>query len=454
MIMVEKFNIGKFRPLDGLLPPRKKDDEKSGALLYPEKSDDKKLDELLQMEYEKMTQYLPKIEYEFNPEIEVKKILRSENKRKALEDFKTKLSTQREAISECGLFLKRKIRNNPNIGRGELTIWIERFSRDYKFTDRQKLEFEIILERFWERRREMMMLRKDYPNDRDLMAKLLEKEIPGDVKFYIEEGIYSFNVYPEDNHSFSFLMGIKDSIINQYTGFAHDKFIVFEKRKRKELSLLSRIFNFLDLQSTKKHLDLQSTKKHEEQHIENRVITDFDNFKHHKEHREGSRLLWRRIFREEESLIKVNIENYLEHELNHALNRFRDEIFAIIFGIKMLFSFEKYLINCLFIVEKINWDNLRDSFSGKGMYFYADSSNAYDYLSYLKKYDIPDQGKIKDIFDELKRKIIIEEYNNIVRDATDAVFQLHKKGYSSSKIIYLLADKSPRRWKREIDRIV
>src|SRR4030043_100544 len=97
------------------------------------------LQKTLEIEFEQVEKdILPICDY-FDPEMELEsfKYMTREQKREALNDFKSKLGRQREAWATCCAFLKRKIEINYDVKKQDLMDWIDKFSTKYGFTESQ-----------------------------------------------------------------------------------------------------------------------------------------------------------------------------------------------------------------------------------------------------------------------------------------------------------------------------
>lgn len=368
---------------------------------------EEQLQSLLELEFEQSQKDTPPISDVFDPEAELQnlKALPPDQKREALNDFKSKLARQREAWATCRTFLRRKIEVNHDVEKQDLMAWVTTFSDKYGFTDEQRQRAEEIIDGYYENRQRVKQIREQYPDDVELVNELSGQTFGTDTKFKIKIGLISVNIYCD-----SFTAGRlfkKDSIPQKI------KYPAFACMSNHKPPIKYNVFNSDILKGQKTNL------LHEEQHQENKLFQQqFD------QSQDEASELWNQYNTEQDQDTKrMLLESFFRVRRDSGLVKLKDEVLAY---------------------TKAGLGRLE----GEGKDFLAQNKSPYDYLAYLRDYDV------SPLYQEAVKKVLVDEYGDIVRRTFMVISDLKKGGYSSEQIIALLSDKPVTQWPKTAKRLL
>ncbi len=367
------------------------------------------LQSLLELEFEQSKKDTPPISDVFDPEAELQSLrtLPREQKREALTEFKGKLARQREVWATCRTFLRRKIEVNHDVAKQDLMDWIDKFSSEYGFTDKQKQTAEEIIDGYYEDRQKVKEIREQYPNDVDLVNELSGQTFSSDTKFKVKIGPMSVNIFCD-----AFTAGrlFTDESIPQKI-----KYPAFACLSGHTPPIKYNVFNRDFLFGQKTNL------LHEEQHQENKL------FRQQFDQVQDSDSLFQQYEDEgDPETKKALLESYLRAKRDEALVDFKDEVLA----------YRKAGINRL---------------ESKGKDFLKQDSSPYDYLACIRNLA---SRKDDQLWQETVQRVLVDEYGNIVKKTFGVIDDLKKGGYSSDQIIALLSDKPVTQWLKTARRLL
>lgn len=128
---------------------------------------------------------IPHFEGEFNSEEVFKTIKSKSDRKRAIEDFKQKLQSQTEGMACCRTLIEKIVIQNPKVEIGVLLEIVNKFASKYGVSGKQLQNYIETINIFDYKRNVVNEIRKDYPNDLDLINSMVE---PKDM-FVSMEGI-------------------------------------------------------------------------------------------------------------------------------------------------------------------------------------------------------------------------------------------------------------------------
>lgn len=415
------------------------------AELFPNKLTSEEIKEILNNDFQEQLEITPPIEGIFYPEEEIKRIrsLPKEQRKEALRIFKDKLSCQREALAACTHFLERIIEINPNVSQEDLISWVEKFGANYGFNEKHKNIFLQIIERYFETRRKILEIRNQFPDNYKLVKELTGVTLNRDEYLDVSVGPMAIEIYVElptiqrmyNNISRLPLVFIPDGFANRYGKVPYIVVAVrpFSHSLSKKLDTYSLLKGLSKIPGMSKILDYirneeEEVRKHENQHLKNafgRYL--FEN------KRPFTWVYFHYYVIENDTDKKKEFLKYFFQGIRCvALEDVKDEIFAYL----------RYL-------------SLSDLRNRLNDLFFIHDNGPYDFVSfYLSRYE-PEKFKNDQLFQEMGRKMLVEEYREIIEKAFNSLVELTEKGkYSAQISIYLLIDKPLEDWPKTVKRLL
>lgn len=407
-----------------------KEKEYNGEITFDE------LVTLLSIEFKQFTSTNAPINIEFDPKKELDRVRSSSwgDRGGELAKYKEKLITQKIAISECRIYLERLIRHSPDIDRKFLDRTIQNFKEKYGFSQNQIKIFNDLLDKFQEKRKDLLFLREKYPNDRDLFRFVTGVSVPESeelevvvdpVNFYFR--VSSNSMYPVDT----------DGRITGGTDFWKSNSVagIFKSYKRelegKEYKI-GAIFLPVDKEITNNER-FPKTLRHEREHATNSVLDDY--FREY--HRYNIGMNGSLIF---DLRTKEQISNYLDDEYRLILDETKDELISQIIsktGDERVFLTDyNYQFKTRLGMALFNW-------------------SSYNYFRYL---NIGEKGFFNDLRDDFwKSKVYFlkEQYKKDLNKSAKAFWTLvHDGKFTVNQAISLLTGKNLEDWPKEAKRIL
>jgi hypothetical protein len=355
----------------------------------------------------------PPLEKYFDPykEIEnLKKIKDKQEKIIALTEFKDKLIRQRKAISKLSTLLERLFILFPGIPKEIVEKLIGSFSEKYGFSDNLKKIFENFLSKYYSTREDMLNLRKQFPDDKDLLYKLTNIKLEENEKIKIYIGPLSFDIYGD--------MDVINKIYHSGGGDKNEIIRGSAKPIQIEDKLFYRVLIVIDEYYKK-------TKIHEYHHVKFKIFKEI--FQNYIENRNIEKIQIENLNRLEDLNEKEKfLKKYLNIIRNKILEEAKNELMAKVYPVKS---------------DKI--DDIKkeiDKFL-----------NLYDFLTPVKENLIRNYSEFSNLIEqELEIK-----YKKIVNKAIDSYLNLIQKGhYKTEEANALLFDIPLKDWPKTVKRIL
>ncbi len=355
----------------------------------------------------------PPLEKYFDPykEIEnLKKIKDKQEKIIALTEFKDKLIRQRKAISKLSTLLERLFILFPGIPKEIVENLIGSFSEEYGFSDNLKKFFENFLSKYYSTREYILNLRKQFPNDKDLLYKLTNIKLEENEKIKIYIGPLSFDIYGNDY------------VINKIFRLLGDNPNIIINGAVKPIKIEDKLFYLVLIVINEYY---KKTKIHEYHHIKFKIFREiFQNYinNQYSEKMQIENLNNLKDLNEKEKLLK----KYIKTIRNKILEKAKDELMARVYPVK------SYKIND--IKKEIN-----------------KFLNLYDFLTPVKENLIRNYSEFSNLIEqELEIK-----YKKIVNKAIGSYLNLIQKGhYNTEEANALLFDIPLEDWPKTVKRIL
>lgn len=386
------------------------------------------------------------IEGVFNPDEEVKKLwsVPKEQRREAVSAFKDKLARQREAWALCRTRIGERIESNPDLPKEEMVEMVREFASHYGFAENHVKVAESLVDDYLEMHRRVNEAREKYPDDMALIERLSGvKFTKSDAEdFTVVAGPMSIEISCSGFNAGRICEKSKDPVVGfKYGGFA-------------SMSSNSKPVYYIVVNKGYSSSDpayYSTIAPHEREHQKNRILapklygkdevrTDVRESLNRGvlgflRHRVGERLLgferkfedevWGRYTSAKDPEEKAFLlGEYMRLKREDALNRAKDEIIAR--------KTEP---------DHVSWGN--DSFLfGVG--------GSYDFLAYLR-----DWNKKKDdsLWQEIAKRVLVDEYSSIIDNAIVAFDQLRGSGCSQAETIAMLSDKRLADWPKTVRRL-
>ncbi len=392
---------------------------------------------------------IPPIEGVFSPEEEVKKILSfsKEERKRALAEFRDKLTRQMEAWAQCSIILEKSIEANPDIPKNELREIVRKFASEYGFPENRIKTAESIIDDYVTARRKVLELREKYPDDIALINKVTRLSF-GDKDrndFKIKTGPMCFEIHcSEPNAEKIYYNSMKPHKGNF-------PFVGFHQKRRNRASYI-----VINKDMEKEYPDLyKMVLPHEKEHAKNRSLLEKKLFfekpiKSSVRKKMGigigsflERVILKKLFDIEKGVYegrllekhrkesdpqekKLFIEEYAQIIKEKVLNSAKDEMFAM---------FKEGDI----MKESTVWEK------------YFAPLKPYDYVKNIRTYvseDIDSQwrGGVE--------KILVDEYRKTIENAVGAFNRLLENGYETEEVIAIFMDKRLAEWPKTAERML
>ncbi|MEK7604030.1 MAG: hypothetical protein AAB461_02830 [Patescibacteria group bacterium] len=379
-------------------------------------------DNLLRLDFQEQLRDNPPIEGVFSPEDELAKIklLPKEQKREALLIFKENLARQREALAACRVFIERNIEFNHDIPKGKLMALIEKFSAQYGFDDRQKQTAAQLIDGYYENRQNVLDIRKQFPDDHQLISELIGVNLDRDEKLNISVGPMTIDIRADGiNASRLHKKTEKQVISSLFGGFASKSigeipiyYIVINEDKWIRMGY-------------KDDPTGEKTIKHEYEHQKNQLFRSVFESQFGKD---VTGDLWDYHEEQDPKVKRIILGEFFAKRRAVALEQTKDEITASLYD-RDLQTLRKQL-------ER----------------FFFNENSPYDYLGYLRKFEMFENDPL---FQEMSEKMLVREYQAIIEKAVDSYAKLVRRGgYSTQEATALLTDKPLSDWPKTISRLL
>jgi len=404
---------------------------------------DKETSQTIAMDF--ILQRVPPIEGRFNPSEEVRKLwlVPKEKRREAVSAFKDKLYRQREAWALCRTTIEEKIEANPDISKQELVGIIGQFASSYGFAESHISTAEQLIDGYITQHKRVREIREKYPDDIALVKRLTGINFTkADAEdFSIKVGPMSVEISCS-----GFNAGrIYRKSLEPIPGFMYGGFAAESRDKEPVFYLV--VNN--DYATTNPDY-YASTVPHEREHQKNRILGPklYGQSGMRVDVREklnrgiiGERLLG--FERESEDEIYKRYESakdpeekafllreYMRLIRESALNRAKDEIIAL----KAEPGY--YLSNYSLYTYNI---------------FLSQDGGPYDYLAYLRNRN---EKKGDSLWQEISKRVFVDEYRDIIDRAIIAFDRLKGGRYSRKEVIAMLSDKRLQEWPKTVRRLL
>ncbi len=382
---------------------------------YFGKLNQEEFDELLSIDFQEQLQDNPPIESVFSPEAELARIrsLPKEQKREALGKFKENFAKQKEALANCRVFIERCIEFNHDVPKEKLVGMIEKFGKQYGFTDEQKQIAEILIDGYCENRQRAIEIRKRYSDDTALVSELSNVEFDSTAKFDVSTGPMSIDIITDGFNAGRLFQNSKDVLVKfSSAGFA--------ARSRHEKPILYIVINKSNFWQGQ--LRREGVRVHEYEHQKNR--------------------LFRKIFDkqsnpDEESLIFLQYESERDPEI-------KQELLESFFRLWMQWAFQHAKDEVIAMKKDRDYYNYD--------FFFKKDNSSYDYLAYIRNWE---HKKDDPLWRETSERVLVDEYRKIFESAVSAFDDLVKQGrYTREEVIAMFADKSLPEWPKAAKRLL
>lgn len=373
------------------------------------------LDELLGLDFQEQLESNPPIEGIFSPEEELSKIgkLPKAEKKDALDTFKERLVSQREALASCRIFIERCIAVNNDVPKEYLMNWVEKFGSKYGFSDTQRNIAEGIIDKYYTYRKRAQEISKNFPDDKSLVQELTHIPLDNSSDYNVSVGPMTVDIRADSETVQQIYR--KGAI----TSFRAGGFASISKHHDPVL------YSVID-----KNDPVSSIAIHEHEHQKNRILREvldtFEATKSPASEQDGSEevLILSRYGSENEApdIKEELLETYFLLKRQRALERAKDEILAM----------------------KKSGDTYFEDF------FKPDSP-----YNYLEKIIDNKERKDDPIWQKVARKVLVDEYRTIIYEALFAFNILQKDGkYTIEEVIAMFADKPLIEWSKTAKRLL
>lgn len=373
-------------------------------------------DELLSVDFQDQLKDNPPIEGVFSAEKELARIksLPKEQKREALTSFKENLAKQQEALANCRVFIERYIEFNNDVPREKLVVLIEQFGTQYGFTDAQKQTAEKLIDGYYENRRRVLEIRKQYPDNVALVSELSGVEFDSTAQFDVSIGPMSIDIVTDGLNTNRIYRRSKDVM----TKHPHGGFASLSRHKQ---SVLFTVIN--KSKPLEGRLFRKAALIHEHEHEKNRLFRA--SFDRQVDPHEKNAILTQYEYENEPETKKELLEAYFRLRRQEAFQRVKDELISI----------KK---------DKTPFPFRYEIFFMKG--------SPYDYLAPLRNWD---RKKNDPLWKETTKRILVDDYERILRQAFSAFHSLEKKGkYTTDETITMFTDKPLPDWPKTARRLL
>lgn len=386
------------------------------------------------------------IEGVFNPDEEVKKLwsVPKEQRREAVSVLKDKLARQREAWALCRTSIEKRIESNPNLPREKMVEVVREFAFHYGFAENHVKTAESLVDDYLEMHRRVNETRKEYPDDIDLIRRLTGiKFTKSDAEdFTVVVGPMSIEISCSGFNAGRIFEESKDPVVGfKYGGFAsesNDSEPVYYIVVNKDYALSNPLYH-------------ATTVRHEREHQKNAILApklygkgevrtdvreslnrDVCGFLRHQvgerlldfERKFDDEVLERYILAKDPEEKAFFLGEYMRLKREDALNRAKSEIMAM--KAEPNYSRYAYLI------------------------FLQQDGGAHDYLAHVRDWK---QKKDDAFWQKTAKRVLVDEYRNIIDNSIVAFDKLRRSGYSQAETIALLSDKRLADWPKTVRRL-
>ena len=344
----------------------------------------------------------------FDPDTELQNIskLPKEKKRAAIETFKKRRARYKKALATMFEFLSLSVTDNPDVEKTILLSWLHKFAKLYSFGPEITTEFMNGIEAYYMQRQRLKDLMSDF-KDRplDLVERLTGYRVSEKQKHVIEKvelSIFSINIFCMGNTNVQY-----DLVQSINPKQIYSPFGSYAARGKNDPDIPINIMG-----STWQNE--RAALMHEDQHQEVALMRKFFYTKPELS------VQWTEYVDEKNPQAKQRIlAEYMIEARDSALERFKNEIFAMTRGGQTVGSYE-------------------NRFKVPG--------NSYDYLGYLRHF-------LKDpVFLRTSKKILTDEYYKIIDDAAKTLRHVTYR-VSKKSAIALFHNIPVRKWKKEAKRL-
>jgi len=371
------------------------------------------------------------IEGTFAPNEEVQKLwsVPREQRREVVSVFKDKLTRQREAWALCRTNIEERIEANPDLPRDEMVGIVREFASHYGFADSHVQVAESLVDDYIEMHRRVNEVREKYPDNIALINRLtgMEFATSDESDFTVEVGSMFIEIHCSDFNAGRIYEKAKDPIRgwSKFYGFAtlsNDKQPIY-------YIIYNRNYRFSEPEQESVRLP------HEREHQKTRIMkpkffsvdtirTDAKEIlnsgvRGFLKHKVGEKIfgferkfqdeLWERYSSTKEPEEKAFLlREWMRLKRETALNRAKDEIFS----------------------RKIEPEDVAKSWNNDSSLFKPEGS--YDFLKYVRDWD---KGKGDSLWQDTAKRVLVNEYGQIIDNAINAFDQLRNSGHSQSEVI-------------------
>ena len=385
---------------------------------YSGELNQKEFDELLSLDFQEQLQDNPPIEGVFSPEAELARIrsLPKEQKREFLGKFKENFAKQKEALANCRVFIERCIEFDHDVPREKLVGLIEKFGKQYGFTDEQKQIAEQLIDGYYANRQRVVEIRKRYPDDAALVSELSGVDFDSTAEFDISIGPMSVDIITDGFNAHRLFPNPKyPSSELPYEGFM--------TKSKHEQPILYVIINKSKLrQGQQGQLRQEAVLSHEREHQKHRLFREiFDK----QANKEEENLIFSQYESEQDPEIKQEfLESFFRLRRQEAFQHVKDEIIAM--------KKDKYFYD-------------HDLFSRR-------DKSPHDYLENTRDWEYK---KDDSLWQETSKIVLVDDYRKIIESAISAFDNLVKQGrYTTEEVIAMLTDKSLPEWPKTAKRLL
>jgi hypothetical protein len=374
------------------------------------------LGELLGLDFQEQLESNPPIEGIFSPEEELSKIskLPKVERKDALDTFKERLVSQREALASCRIFIERCIAVNNDVPKEYLMNWVEKFGSKYGFSDTQRKIAEGIIDKYYTYRKRAQEISKSFPDDKSLVQELTHIPLDNSSDFNVSVGPMTVDIRA-DSETVQQIYRKRVPL----TTFRAGGFATTSDHPDPVL------FSVIDKDDPVSRIAI-----HEHEHQKNRVLREvldtFEATKSPASEQDGSEevLILSRYGSENEApdIKEELLETYFLLKRQRALERAKDEILAM---------------------KKSGDTYFEDFFK---------PNSPYNYLEEIINREV---RKNDPIWQKVARKVLIDEYRTIIDEALFAFNILQKDGkYTIEEVIAMFADKPLIEWSKTAKRLL
>lgn len=379
-------------------------------------------DNLLRLDFQEQLRDNPPIEGVFSPKDELAKIkiLPKEQKREALLIFKENLARQREALAACRVFIERNIEFNNDIPKEKLMALIEKFGARYGFDDSQKQTAAQLIDGYYENRQKALDVRKQFPDDHQLISELTGVNLDRNEKLNISVGPMTIDIRADGINTAKLHKKTEKQIISSLFGG-------FTSKSIGKIPVYYTVINEDKLVRMKYKDDPigEKTIKHEYEHQKNQLFRSVFESQFSKD---TTRDLWDYLEEQDPKVKRIILGEFFAEKRAVALEQIKDEITASLYD-RDLQTLQEQL-------ER----------------FFFNKNSPYDYLGYLRNFPKSENDAL---YQEMSEKMLVREYRAIIEKAVDSYEKLIKRGgHSTQEATALLTDKPLSDWPKTISRLL